>query len=113
MNLGKMPSRARAGTTQESKDKYIAATLKAAGVNPTTKTRQAEDDETEDTPQGKTGEQEVEPPESQTHPNRSNRGWEVNYLLNYDVLYGSHQDDQFVENPLSSEDRKRRHYSRR
>ena len=50
MKLGKMPSRARAGTTQESKDKYIAATLKAAGVTATTETRQEEEDEVEDTP---------------------------------------------------------------
>ena len=48
MNLGKMPSRARAGTTQESKDKYITATLKAAGVTPTTETQQEEDDKAEE-----------------------------------------------------------------
>ena len=50
MNLGKMSSRARAGTTQESKDKCIAATLKAAGVTATTETRQEEEDEVKDTP---------------------------------------------------------------
>ena len=125
VNHGTKPSRARAGTTQKSKEAYIAATLKAAGVTPATETRQEEDDEAEETQQqagstqqeaddktGETiqveaGEEEVEPPESQSHQEPSNRGWEVNYLLDYDVLYGDDQGDQFVENPLASEDRRR------
>ena len=143
VNHGTKPSRARAGTTQESKEKYIAATLKAAGVTPTTGTRQEEDDEVEETqkevgatqqkadykiretpqaeagetqpetPQVEAGEQEVEPPESQSHQEPSKRGWEVNYLLDYDSLYRNDQDDQFVEDPLASEDRRRLRYSRR
>ena len=160
VNHGSKPSRARAGTTQESKDKYIAATLKAVGVTPATKTRQEEDDEAEETQQeaedtqqetddknGETpqaeagkiqpetddeveetpqvetpgttleaedhvdetepmeaGEKEMESPESQSHQGRSNRGWQVNYLLDYDALYDNDEDDQFVENPLASED---------
>ena len=157
VNYGTKPSRARAGTTQESKEKYIAATLKAAGVTPTTETRQEEDDEAEETQReagdtqketddknrrtlqaeaGETqpetgdeveetpqveaqgtrqdqvdeaepveaGEEDVEPPESQSHQGCSNRGWQVNYLLDYDALYDNDWDDQFVENPLASED---------
>ena len=138
-----MPSRARAGTTQESKDKYIAATLKAAGVTSMTETWQEEDDEAketrrearateqeagdkneeilqvetddevEETPRVEAGEQEVAPPDSQSRQDRSNRGWEVNYLLDYDSLYGNHQDNHFVENPLASEDRRRLRHPRR
>ena len=141
VNHGTKPSRARAGTTKESKEKYVAATLKAAGVTPTTETRQEEEDEAEETQQGagetqpetddeveetpqaeiqgtrletedqldeaepvEAGEEEVEPPESQSHQERSNRGWVVNYLLNHDALYENDRDDQFVENPLASED---------
>ena len=131
VNHGTKPSRARAGTTQKSKEKYIAATLKAAGVTPATETQQEEDDEVEETQQeagatqqeaddrtGETiqveaGEQEVEPPEDQSSQEPSNRGWEVNYLLDYDALYGNDQGDQFVENPLASEDRRRLRYSRK
>ena len=138
-----MPSRARAGTTKESKDKYIAATLKAAGVTSMTETRQVEDDEAEETqreagateqeaddkneevlrveiddeveetPQVEAGEQEVEPPESQSHQDRSNRGWEVNYLLDYESLYSNDEDNHFVEDPLASEDREGLRQSRR
>ena len=161
-----MPSRARAGSTQESKNKYIAATLKAAGVTPTTRALKEEDDEAEktqqearatqqeaddrtgentqaeageaqpetedeveetpqvqaqgtrleqvdETQQVEAGEQEAEPPESPTHQDPSNRGWEVNYLLDYESLYDTDQDDQFVEDPLASEDRRRLHHSRR
>ena len=138
VNHGSKPSRARAGTTKESKDKYIAATLKAAGVTPTTETRQEEDDEAEETqqeagdtqqetddkngetPQAEAGKiqpetvdetepmeaggKEMDSPESQSHQGRSNRGWQVNYLLDYDALYDNDEDDQFVENPLASED---------
>ena len=150
VNYGTKPSRARAGTTQESKQKYAAVTLKAAGVNHTTGTRQEEDEEVEETqqeagaiqqkaddkigesPQAEAGgtrpetyeevdetqqveegEPEVEPPESQRHQGRSNRGWEVNYLLDYDALYDNDQDDHFVENPLASEDSKRPHDSKK
>ena len=131
VNHGTKPSRARAGTTKESKAKYIANVLKAAGVTPTTETREEEDDEAEETqqeagdtqqevddknggtPQAEAGEiqpetddevEEVEPPESQSDQEPSNRGWQVNYLLNYDALYENDRDDQFVENPLASED---------
>ena len=142
VNHGTKPSRARAGTTQKSKQKYVAATLKAAGVTPTSETWQqdddesegiqqvaedaqqeaddkkgkapqaeagetqpATDDEVEETPKVKTretrleaedqideaeeveaGEEEVEPPEGQSHQGGSNRGWEVNYLFDYDAL---------------------------
>ena len=140
-----MPWRSRDGTTQEAKEKYIATTLKAAGVTSTTRARQDEDDEAEKTRQearatqqvaddknektlqaeaGDTqpetddevekvevGEQGVKPPESQSQQDRSDRGWEVNYLLDYDSLYSNDQDDHFVENPLASEDRRRLHHS--
>ena len=145
VNYGTKPSRARAGTTQESKQKYAAVTLKAAGVNHATGTWQEEDEEVEETqqeagaiqrkaddrnresPQAEAGEthpeindevdetQQVEEgePESQSHQGRSNRGWEVNYLLDYDGLYDDDKDDHFVENPLASEDSKRPHYSKK
>lgn len=50
-NFGKMPKKAKTGATEKSKQRYIAATMKAAGVSSKTGTRQEEDDEVEETQQ--------------------------------------------------------------
>ena len=133
VNLGDMPSRARAGTTQESKQKYIAATRKAAGATSPTGTGQEEDEEMEEAPQVEAqgtgleahdqveetqrvepGEPDLEPPERQSDQEPSNRGWEVNYLLDSESLYyDSDHADQFVENPLAPEGQRKHQYSRK
>ena len=53
------------------------------------------------------GEREVEPPESSRRQDASDRGWEVNYLFDYEALYTNDQDGRFVENPLAYEDRRK------
>ena len=129
-NCGTKPKRARAGTTQEAKDKYTAKTLKRARV---TESRQEADEKADDAPglEAEDGEMEIyedqsqyeaddkldetqeqeardeemELPEGQNQDEaQSNRGWDLNYLLDYDALYSNDQEDQFVENPLAAEE---------
>ena len=101
MNHGTKPSRARSGTTKESKEKYIRTTLKAAGVTPATDSRQEANNVIDDTEEPEAEAEETMMSKVDNRQELSNRGWEVNLLLDYDTLYHV-EEGQFVENPLAS-----------
>lgn len=101
VNHGTKPTRAKAGTTQKSKDRYIAHTLKAAGGSPAAGSQQEPNDPNEHTRRLEAADEEVVLSEGENHQGSSNGGWKVNYLLDYDSLYND--PDGFVENPLAYE----------
>ena len=100
MNYGTKPSRARSGATKKSKEKYIRTTLKAAGVTPATDSQQEAGNVIDDTEDPEAQAEVTMVPEVDNRQDPSNRGWEVNLLLNYDILYKV-EEGQFVENPLA------------
>ncbi len=75
MNHGSKPLRAKAGTTKDSKEKYIVNTRRAAGVT----------DATVD----------------QDHQTHTDDGGRIEFLYNYDSLPNSH-DDNFTDEPMAS-----------
>ena len=107
INHGTKPSRAKVGTTQESKDKYIADTYKAAGIAPTTGLPQDAENLIEDTQVVEEKVEEAMEPEVDVHQEFSGSGWEANLLLDYDTLYDD-EEDGFVDNPLASAEKERK-----
>lgn len=100
INHGTKPSRAKVGTTQNSKDKYVANTLRAAGVTPAADFPQEANIVTDESQEVDENVEEAMEPELDVQQESSNRGWEFNSLLDYNALYDN-EEGGFVDNPLA------------
>ena len=100
INHGTKPSRAKVGATQDSKDKYIANTFRAAGVTPAADFPQEAKIVTDESQEVDEKVEEALEPEVDIQQESSNRGWESNFLLGYNTLYDD-EENGFVDNPLA------------
>ena len=92
MNCGTKPERAKQGTSQKSKEKYLALIRKAASlISPTVVTQ--EELEIED--------EEMNLAKGNDHLEPTDQDWSMDYSHTYDDLYDV-SDDYFADDPIPS-----------
>ena len=100
MNHGTKPSRAKPGTSKESKEKYVADTRKAAGIATAARLPQNADGKKHNGQELEAGAEEMMLANHDTHQRPTDQGWYSDFLHDDEHLYDNHED-QFVDEPTA------------
>lgn len=100
MNHGTKPSRAKPGTSKESKEKYVADTRKAAGIATAAGLPQNADGKNNNEQEPETEAEEMLLANRDAHQRPTDQCWYSDFLHDDEHLYDNHHD-QFVDEPMA------------
>ena len=100
MNHGTKPSRAKPGTTKESKEKYVANTRKAARIATAAGPPQNTDGKNDDEQAPQVEAEEMMLANRDVHREPTDQGWFTDFVHDDEHLYDNHEN-QFVDEPMA------------